>query len=62
MKIILNPDEKVVKQVDEILSSNGGYCPCSLIESEDTKCVCKAFLDCEEEGPCHCGKYIKVFD
>lgn len=59
MKIRLNPDEKYVEEIRKQLKENSGYCPCSLLKNEDTKCMCKAFREIES-GMCHCGLYIKV--
>lgn len=61
MKITTNPDKDLVKTIREKLKANDGYCPCRLIKNEDTKCICKQFLE-QEEGECHCGLYIKVKD
>lgn len=59
-EIIPNPDlvkyETTTKAVDE----NNGYCPCMIEESIDTICICKEFREQENEGICHCGRYIKV--
>ncbi|MCF0133784.1 MAG: ferredoxin thioredoxin reductase catalytic beta chain [Blautia sp.] len=63
MKIILNPDEDVVKTVKEGLKAKDGYCPCRLEKTEDTKCMCKEFRDQikdpDYEGFCHCMLYYK---
>ncbi|MBQ7573558.1 MAG: ferredoxin thioredoxin reductase catalytic beta chain [Clostridia bacterium] len=63
MKIRLNEDESVVKTVKAGLAAKGGYCPCVLEKSEDTKCMCKEFrdqiADPEFEGYCHCMLYYK---
>ena len=40
-KITLNPDNEIVKSVREGLEKTGGYCPCRLERTEDTKCICK---------------------
>lgn len=60
MKIKINPDKNVVIDIRAKLKENDGYCPCSLIKTEETKCPCKEFL---EEGAvgsfCHCGLYFK---
>ena len=61
MKIMANPDKELVKTIREKLKANDGYCPCRLQKSEDTKCICKEFLE-QKEGECHCGLYIKVND
>ena len=63
MKIRLNPDQKYVKEIRRQLKENSGYCPCSLLKSEDTKCMCKEFReqieDPDFEGYCHCLLYYK---
>lgn len=61
MAVRLNPDKEYVNEIKRKLKSNGGYCPCSLIKSPDTKCMCKDFRE-SEEGMCHCGLYIKEKD
>ena len=50
MKIKLNPDKEMVKTVREGLKRTGGYCPCMLERSTDTKCMCKAFREQKEPG------------
>ena len=59
MKIILNPDEEEAKRIRRAVKENDGYCPCRLVRTEDTKCICKEFKE-QEEGFCHCGLYLKV--
>lgn len=58
MAIRQNPDKEYTKEVRRKLDANGGYCPCSLIKDENTKCMCKEFREMAE-GMCHCGLYIK---
>ena len=60
MKIKLNPDKEMVKTVREGLKRTGGYCPCMLERSSDTKCMCKAFREQKEPGVCHCRLYYKT--
>ena len=60
MKIVLNPDEEFVKQIKKKIKQSNGYCPCSIIKSPDTKCMCKEFKESKEPGMCHCGLYIKI--
>lgn len=60
MKIIVNPDKEVVKEVREGLKRTGGYCPCRVVKNENTKCLCKEFREQICEGECYCGLYIKV--
>ena len=45
MKIRFNEDKEVVKTVQEGLKAKGGYCPCRLEKTPDTKCMCKEFRD-----------------
>lgn len=59
MKIIKNPDTEYVAEMKKKLKENGGYCPCSILRTTDTKCMCKEFREMDE-GMCHCGLYIKV--
>ncbi len=58
MEIKINPNKEVVARIREKLIENGGYCPCRLVSTEDTKCICKEFLE-QEGGWCHCGLYYK---
>ena len=53
-----------VKQVGDdsirlAIKENDGYCLCAVEKNKDTKCICKAFLEQEESGLCHCGLYEK---
>lgn len=63
MKILLNPDAKVVKAIKDGLGKKDGYCPCRIARIEDNKCMCKEFrdqiADPEFEGFCHCRLYYK---
>lgn len=63
MKIKLNPDEEIVKVVKAGLKEKGGYCPCRLDRTEDTKCMCREFREQianpDFEGFCHCMLYYK---
>ena len=62
-KIVLNEDTNIVKLIREGLRANGGYCPCAVEKSDDTKCMCKEFReqidDPNFEGFCHCRLYYK---
>ena len=66
MKVTLNPDENVVKMIKEGLEKRGGYCPCRVESTPETKCMCKEFRDQikdpEFEGFCHCMLYYKSKD
>jgi ferredoxin-thioredoxin reductase catalytic subunit len=57
--IKINPDTEHVKQIREELKNNGGFCPCMIIQTDDTKCPCKKF---REEQECCCSLYIKTED
>ena len=62
-KIVLNENAEVVKTVKAGLKAKGGYCPCRMERTEDTKCICKEFreqiADPNFEGYCHCLLYYK---
>ena len=54
-----NPDLTEVKYIQEKIHDNEGYCPCKLLKTKDTQCMCKDFRTKEEEGYCDCGLYYK---
>lgn len=58
-KVTYNTDVELVEKIKKALKDNDGYCPCSIIKNEDTKCMCKEFREMEE-GTCHCGLYKKA--
>lgn len=63
LKAVLTDDTEHANKILSALRANGGYCPCSLVNSEDTKCKCKEFRDQIKngiEGSCHCGLYIAI--
>jgi hypothetical protein len=41
------------------VEANGGFCPCAIWQTPDTKCMCKDFRE-QESGECHCGRFEKV--
>ena len=61
--ITLNEDKEVVRMIKDGLKAKGGYCPCRLERTEDTKCMSKEFreqiADENFEGYCHCYLYYK---
>lgn len=59
MKIQLSQNKEVVEQVKKALFENGGFCPCKLEKTPDTKCICLEFRELEE-GECHCGLFVKT--
>ena len=56
-----NPDKEYANEVRKKLKDNQGYCPCQLVKTPETKCMCKEFLKMKS-GMCHCGLYIKYED
>lgn len=63
MKIILNPNTEIVKEIRQKLKENDNYCPCRIQQTKDTKCMCKEFRDMLTkgiEGECHCGLYLSI--
>lgn len=60
LKIIKNPDNVEAEKIRLAVKNNGGYCPCVLLKTEDSKCMCKSFREQQSEGLCHCGLYMKV--
>ena len=63
-KVRLNPDEKLVARLQEVMQKNGGYCPCRIRRTEENICICTEFkqqiADPEFEGYCHCMLYYKA--
>lgn len=64
MKIILNPNEEIVKTIKQGLEKKEGYCPCKVGKLAENKCMCEEFkaqiADESFYGPCHCGLYVKI--
>ena len=63
IKVITNPDKDFVKEFREKLKENNGYCPCSLVKNENTKCRCKEFREQIKAGilgECHCGLFVVI--
>ena len=60
LKIIKNLNEEVYVKVAKNVKDNNGFCPCSIIQDQDTKCMCKEFREKTNIGLCHCELYEKV--
>ena len=62
MKIKATSDVILAQAIRAKLKENGGYCPCvnPAFHNEDTKCICKDFIEQTESGLCHCGLYKKT--
>ena len=59
MAIKVSEDKELVQEIREKLKANGGFCPCRIEKTPDTKCMCKEFRE-QESGECHCGLYVKT--
>ncbi len=59
LRISLNSDITKVNEVRKAIDANGGYCPCSIVKTEDTQCMCKNFKNQNTPGFCHCELYYK---
>ena len=60
IKVIISQDKERVERVRQQLKENGGYCPCRLVKTDDTECMCKEFREAMKAGKlgkCHCGLY-----
>ena len=66
MRIRQTDDKALANLILGQLKTNGGYCPCRLEKTDDTKCMCKEFReqikDDNFEGFSHCGLYKKIKD
>jgi hypothetical protein len=54
-----NPDPEKYAQLLQKVRANDGYCPCRIDHTQDTKCMCKQFLERDSEGFCKCRLYYK---
>ena len=52
---------EINKDIHKLVVENDGYCPCTVVKNEDTKCMCRDFKE-QESGVCHCGRFEKVGD
>ena len=64
MSIRLNEDKEVVNAIREGLAKKGGYCPCRLEKTPDTKCMCKEFRDqiADPEFDAWCDRVISAYE
>lgn len=63
VKVVMNPNKDFVKEFRNKIKENDGYCPCSIVKNEDTKCMCKEFrsqIKNNAIGECHCGLYSVI--
>ena len=61
MTIRYNPalTDSEILDIRRQIKANCDYCPCALVQNEDTLCMCKEFREMDE-GVCHCGLYVKT--
>ena len=52
--------KEVERSIKILVDNNGGYCPCAVLKTPDTKCMCKEFREQQKPGLCHCGRFEKV--
>jgi hypothetical protein len=60
IKVIINPDKDLVKEIRKKIKANNGHCACAITFNEGNKCICKEFrqqIDDGIVGECHCGLY-----
>lgn len=59
MKIVRTQDKEVAENIQKAIDNNGGYCPCALAKTPETKCMCREFVESQISGWCRCGLYYK---
>ena len=52
---------EVEPSIKVLVDRNDGYCPCAVVKTPDTRCVCKEFREQTTPGLCHCGRYEKAW-
>ena len=66
MAVRLNENKEIVAEIREGLKKTGGYCPCRVERTDDTRCMCWEFIEQiaypDFEGYCHCMLYYKSKD
>jgi len=63
MRIEINSDKDLVKEIRNKIKENDGHCACAIIFDENNKCMCKEFREQIANGisgECHCGLYVAV--
>ena len=61
MKVEITKDTDLAQEIKAGLKASGGYCPCEIEQTPDTKCMCKDFRENVAVGEyCHCGLYKKI--
>lgn len=52
--------KEVEPSIKVLVDRNGGFCPCAVFKTPETRCICKEFREQQKPGLCHCGRYEKV--
>lgn len=60
LAIIENPDREKYEEITRAVEANGGYCPCAVAKTPETRCICREFMDMREVGSCRCGRFGKI--
>lgn len=63
MRIEINSDRDLVKEIRNKIKENDGHCACAIVFDEDNKCMCKEFREQIANGiigECHCGLYVAI--
>ena len=58
-RIYMNPDKEKFDRVKAAIVENSGYCLRKKEQIPENKCMCKKFLERDEECTCACGLYFK---
>lgn len=51
---------EIEPSIKTLVDRNGGFCPCAVQKTLETRCICKEFREQQKPGLCHCGRYEKV--
>lgn len=60
MVIKISNNKELVDQIRCKIKENQGYCISKTEKNEDTRCMCKDFIEQEKLGECACGLYTKI--
>lgn len=61
MQFTVTSNKEHADKIRAAIKKNGGYCPCRIEKTQDTRCICKDFLKNTKPGEfCHCGLYKKI--
>lgn len=61
MRVTVTTNIELKNEIQNKLKENGGYCPCCIEHTPETKCMCKNFIEEVAAGEyCHCGLFYKA--